>query len=919
MDYIIVGTSKCEYQAWQIKLLHWSLKKVNQKSKLVVLLSGDYGHRDETPDFSFLSDAILIDQPDYAHQWQTGNDDWWGGIPNKYKSIEWLCNNNYFKDEDKLLFLDPDMVFTKSVDFDLEDNHIIGQKFIDFVPLPGWEDREEDLANPKGIMYPFALKFSTLKKFYKKYTEYCELIRKKEGKWEAEMWGLDYAIKDSNIKVDLIEDIGTCTAWNDRGRQTIGPIIHYPNIIPDKEGGNLFFKQDHTSDQTKKYNLSKVISQAGNKVITGVDQLRTDYIYYTKWDFSSIFKFYDGSKGYLLFKPWPGGFNNIRMSMEMAVCLAYLTNRTLVLTPEYSMYLLEGESNMDTFFNTTDLGIKSIPFDIFCKEKGLEQNYESVKSICKVLDYDAVQNVVTFEKIEPPYKFRKQRQILKSEEYFTDEEYILLDSNLLGVTHQSLYTSLDVEIKKLVAKYVRYRTEIFDLAWQFINKLEDKSYYSIHIRRNDFQYKELFITCEQILENIKDIIPEGSKLYIATDHRDREFFKPLIDKYNVFFYEDIRNTVNIYNEFDVNWIPIIEQLICTRSIKFIGNSHSTLSSYIYRMRGYMSDIEDTNYYLNTEKFDTSKQIQFVADNHYVGNWFREYWDSWNFHNGSIFVSIASYCDTQLIDTLKSLYNEAINPERITVGVNIQDTEEAYNKLKEYNFPNLKIIFTPKEQAKGVVYARNRIKNELVGNEDYFLQVDSHSRFRQAWDAILINQYNSIEQPKVILTTYPNHFEVPDYEKQYLKLSNNTPLRIRRFLQETSLDDNRCVAENLPTLRDYEVVDTRWVAAGFLFTRREWLQEVKIPDNIKFNGEEDFQTFLSYLKGWNLKVTSLATVWHNYNYKVSSTDKPYREHNGNYLIEDHSLDLVNDFLFNQTHVRSLDDLESYFNLKLKRNG
>jgi hypothetical protein len=337
------------------------------------------------------------------------------------------------------------------------------------------------------------------------------------------------------------------------------------------------------------------------------------------------------------------------------------------------------------------------------------------------------------------------------------------------------------------------------------------------------------------------------------------------------------------------------------------------------MRGYMSDIEDTNYYLNTEKFDTSKQIQFVADNHYVGNWFREYWDSWNFHNGSIFVSIASYCDTQLIDTLKSLYNEAINPERITVGVNIQDTEEAYNKLKEYNFPNLKIIFTPKEQAKGVVYARNRIKNELVGNEDYFLQVDSHSRFRQAWDAILINQYNSIEQPKVILTTYPNHFEVPDYEKQYLKLSNNTPLRIRRFLQETSLDDNRCVAENLPTLRDYEVVDTRWVAAGFLFTRREWLQEVKIPDNIKFNGEEDFQTFLSYLKGWNLKVTSLATVWHNYNYKVSSTDKPYREHNGNYLIEDHSLDLVNDFLFNQTHVRSLDDLESYFNLKLKRNG
>ncbi len=916
MDYIVVGTSRCEYQAWQIKLLQWSLKKVNQKGKLVVLLSGDYGHRNENPDFSFLSDAILIDQPDYAHQWQTANDDWWGGIPNKYKSVEWLCENNFFQDNDKLLFLDPDMVFIKPVDFDLEDNHIVGQEFIHFVPLKEWEDREQDIQNPKGIMYPFALKFSTLKKFYKKYTEYCEQLRRKEGKWEAEMWGLDYAIKDSDIKVDLVQDIGTCTAWSEFNRDIIGNIIHYPNIIPDKEGNTLFFKQDHTFDQKKKYDLSKIISEVGNKMVTSLDQSRTDYIYYNKWNFSNIFKFYDGSKGYLIFKPWPGGFNNIRMSLELAVCIAYLTNRKLVLTPEYRMYLLEGNSSMESFFNTSDLGVISIPFSKFCEEKQLEQNYDSIKSISKVLDYDAVRHVLNFEKVTPPAKFTKQRPVIQSEDYFTDEEYIFLDSNLLGVSHQTIYTSLDVEIKKLIAKHVRYRTEIFDLAWQFINKLGDREYYSIHIRRNDFQYKQLFISCEEILENIKEIIPQGSKLYIATDHREKEFFEPLIKNYQVYFYEDIKEQVSLYNEFDVNWIPIIEQLICTRGIKFIGNSHSTLSSYIFRLRGYMSDIEDKNYYLNTEKYTLNKQIQFVAENNFVGNWFREYMDSWSFGNGRIFVSIASYCDTQLIDTLKSLYNEAINPERISVGVNLQDTEEAYKQLKEYNFPNLKIIFTPKEEAKGVVHARNRIKNELVENEEYFLQIDSHSRFRQAWDAILINQYNSIEQDRVILTTYPNHFEVPDYEKNYLKLSNNTPLRIRKFLQEGTVD-NRCIAENLPTLNDYEAVDTHWAAAGFLFTRRHWLDEVKIPDNIKFNGEEDFQTFLSYLKGWNLKITSLATVWHNYDYKVQGTNEPYRQHNGMHYIEDHSIQLVNEMLFSKGNVRSLAQLEEYFNWKFKQ--
>jgi hypothetical protein len=917
MDYIVVGTSRCEYQAWQIKLLHWSLKKVNQKGKLVVLLSGDYGHRHEAPDFSFLSDAIVIDQPDYAHLWQTANDDWWGGIPNKYRSVEWLCENNYFKEEDKLLFLDPDMLFTKAVDFDLEDNHIVGQDFIHYMPLKGWEDRDKDSLNTKGIMYPFALKFKTLKKFYKKYTEYCEQIRKKEGRWEAEMWGLDYAIKDSNIKVDLIQDIGTCTAWNDRERTILGSIMHYPNVIPDKEGSTLFFKQDHTFDQKKKYDLSKTISEAGNKMVTGVDQFRTDYIYYTKWDFENIFKFYNGSKGYIVFRPWPGGFNNIRMSLELAVCIAYLTNRKLVLTPEYNMYLLQGHSSMESFFDTSNLGVISISFDDFCKEKGLDTNYESVKAVSKVLDYDAVRHVINFEKIPVPNKFSKYRPILNKEDLYTDEEYLFLESNLLGVTHQTLFTSLDVEIKKLIAKYVHYRTDIFDLAWQFINKLGDKEYYSIHIRRNDFQYKELFIPCEQILENIKGIIPQGSKLYIATDHRDKEFFKPLSEHYQIFFYEDIKKEISIFTEFDINWVPIIEQFICTRGIKFIGNSHSTLSSYIYRMRGYMSDIEDKNYYLNTETFEQYNQVPFTADTQYKGNWFREYNDSWSFGNGSIFVSIASYCDSQIIDTLKSLYSEAIDPSRVYVGVNLQDTEEAYERLKQLNFPNLKIIFTPKEEAKGVVYARNRIKNELVGNEDYFLQVDSHSRFRQAWDAILIHQYNSIEEGKVILTTYPNHFDVPDYEKKYLDKPNNTPLRIRRFLQESSNNDNRHIAENLPTLEDYKVVETRWAAAGFLFTRREWLEEVKIPNNIRFNGEEDFQTFLSYLKGWNLRVTSLATVWHNYNFKTSDTDEPYREHNNKYFIDDTAIDLVNHFLFNETHTRTLDDLESYFNIKLKR--
>lgn len=919
MDYIVVSTSKCKYQEWQINLLNWSRKKVGQKGHLIILLSEDINHKNEETSFKFTDkDVTVYHLPDWAKEWELKNNDWWGGIPNKYKAVEWLCENVKLEENSRILFLDPDMVFIRPVDLTLEDNEVIGQKFLHFSPLKKWNNLEKNEGTPEeGVMYPFALKFNTLKKFYQKYTDYCEKIRKDQGRWESEMWGLDYAIKDSGIKLNVIEDLGTCTAWNDHGRSTLGNLIHYPNVIPDKIGNRVFFKQDHTFDPMKRYNLSDIISLAGNKVVTSVDQSRTDFIYYTKWDFSSIFKFYNGDKGYILFKPWPGGFNNIRMSLELAVCIAYLTNRKLVLPPSYYMYLLEGTSSMETFFDTENLGVITVSFSDFCKEKNIQEDYNSVKSISKVLNYDGAKNIINFEKINPPVKFTKNRPVLNSEDYFTDDEHIFLDSNLLGVSYLTFYTSLDVEIKKLVAKHVRYKTDIFDLGWQFINKLGDREYYAIHIRRNDFQYKDLFISCEDIVDNIKDIVPEGSVLYIATDHKDLEFFNPLREKYKIRFYSDILNQVSIYEEFDKNWVPIIEQLICTRAIKFIGNSHSTLSSYIYRLRGYMADIEDKNYYINTEKYNVNKQCSFSVDSKFVGNWFREYKDSWNFSNGSIFVSIASYCDSQLFDTLQSLYNEAIDTSRVIVGVNIQDTEEQFEKLKTYNFPNLRVIYTPKEQAQGVVFARNRIKKELVQREDYFLQVDSHTRFRQGWDSILINQYNSIEQDRVILTTYPNHFDVPDYEKEYLNKPNNTPLRIKRFLQLTSQTDNRCVAENLPTLEDYQVADSRWVSAGFLFTRRFWIEEINIPDNIRFNGEEDFQTFLSFLKGWNIKVPSLATVWHNYNFKVADTNQPYREHNNKYLIEDYAANLLNDALFEHTHVRTINDLENYFNIKLKR--
>lgn len=85
-----------------------------------------------------------------------------------------------------------------------------------------------------------------------------------------------------------------------------------------------------------------------------------DYLYYQKWNFEPIFKHYNGQAGFLYLKSWRGGLNNIRMSLELGVCLAYLTNRTLVLPPKHPVYPLKGNAGFSDFFDVNSLGIKQL-------------------------------------------------------------------------------------------------------------------------------------------------------------------------------------------------------------------------------------------------------------------------------------------------------------------------------------------------------------------------------------------------------------------------------------------------------------------------------------------------------------------------------------------------------------------------------
>ena len=69
-------------------------------------------------------------------------------------------------------------------------------------------------------------------------------------------------------------------------------------------------------------------------------------------EFESPFKVEDlpGKAKYLTFEPDPGGFNNIRMSLENILVIAAATGRTLVLPPPQRIYLLQDKMQFSDFF-----------------------------------------------------------------------------------------------------------------------------------------------------------------------------------------------------------------------------------------------------------------------------------------------------------------------------------------------------------------------------------------------------------------------------------------------------------------------------------------------------------------------------------------------------------------------------------------
>jgi hypothetical protein len=225
----------------------------------------------------------------------------------------------------------------------------------------------------------------------------------------------------------------------------------------------------------------------------------------------------------------------------------------------------------------------------------------------------------------------------------------------------------------------------------------------------------------------------------------------------------------------------------------------------------------------------------------------------------IFVQIASYRDPELIPTIKDCIAKAKYPERLTFGICWQhSTEDEWDNLDEFkDNPSFTIMDVPWNESKGLCWARHHIQKMWKG-EKYTMQLDSHHRFLQDWDEILIEMMDMTGSPKPIITAYAGM-----YNPKENKFLNEEPYHMvpDKFTPGGTILFYPQAIPNWQELK--KPIPARFVSGHFFFTLGIHCEEYKYDPNIYFAGDEISLSIRSYTLGYDLFHPHYTVIWHEY--------------------------------------------------------
>jgi FkbM family methyltransferase len=221
----------------------------------------------------------------------------------------------------------------------------------------------------------------------------------------------------------------------------------------------------------------------------------------------------------------------------------------------------------------------------------------------------------------------------------------------------------------------------------------------------------------------------------------------------------------------------------------------------------------------------------------------------------IFISVASFCDSNLRFTLTGLFEQADNPDALAVAVVDQSDDKNREWIAQQVFAKqIRYVQINPVDSRGVSWARG-LAFSLYQGELYFFQIDSHTYFEKGWDTTLIGQLRALltQVDKPIITTYPPPFNFDEHGKVVVPYSKDEHIYILRPKDGVELKPN---AVKLGFVVKHKKADTDFleghhIAGGFIFTLGSFVQEVPYDPYMYFHGEEQNLSLRAYTRGYTI--------------------------------------------------------------------
>jgi hypothetical protein len=225
---------------------------------------------------------------------------------------------------------------------------------------------------------------------------------------------------------------------------------------------------------------------------------------------------------------------------------------------------------------------------------------------------------------------------------------------------------------------------------------------------------------------------------------------------------------------------------------------------------------------------------------------------------TIFVSIASYRDADIQNTIDNLLMTANHPERVYIGVYLQFDSDLDRDCTVRVQPRVSIMSIDATDATGAGSARSQAQ-KMYNNEDFFFQVDSHMRFAMNWDTKLIEMHeraSDMGQKNVVISTYPLPFTPPN--------AYNEPRYV--VIKPKAFDVDGVMLQNsgMFPLNNQDLIKNPFISAGMLFSSGSIVKDVPYDPHIPFTGEEIALGLRLFTHGYDVYIPNQVVAYHNYN-------------------------------------------------------